>query len=173
MQHSHARRPGSGRPRSTDKRHDWLIMQAAVISRTVSREETRAHVTPTVSPRTIENNLLAAGLRSRVPLARPPLTPRHCQARLVWCREKVDWRVEWSSVVFSDESRFCIYASNGRTRVRRRPGECHLPECKRLWHMGPTSGFMVWGASVTTRGHIWCFCRVTILFFYFGKNICF
>ena len=25
---------------------------------------------------------------------------------LLWCRESVNWRVEWNSVVFSDESRF-------------------------------------------------------------------
>ena len=34
-------------------------------------------------------------------------TPRHRQAQLLWCRERVEWRVEWRSVVFSDESRFC------------------------------------------------------------------
>ena len=33
-----------------------------------------------------------------------PLIPRHCQARLLWCHERVDWRVEWCSVVFNDES---------------------------------------------------------------------
>ena len=44
-------------------------------------EEIRAHVAPTVSPSTIGNHLLAAGLTSRVPLARLPLTPRHRQAR--------------------------------------------------------------------------------------------
>ena len=97
-----------------------------------------------------------AGLRSRVPLARLPLTPRHREAR----RERVDWRVEWRSVFFNDESRFCLYASDGRTRLRRRPGERHLPECIQPPHTGPISGLTVWGPSVTTRGHIWCFCRV-------------
>ena len=42
---------------------------------------------------------------------------------------KVDWRVEWCSVVFSDESRFCLYATDGRTHVRRRPDERRLWEC--------------------------------------------
>ena len=31
--------------------------------------------------------------------------------RILWCRERVDRRVKWRSVVFSDESRFCLYAS--------------------------------------------------------------
>ena len=34
------------------------------------------------------------------------------------------------------------------TRVRRTPGERHLPECIRSWHTGPTSGFMMWGQEL-------------------------
>lgn len=83
VEHSHTRRPGSGRPRSTDARQDRRIVRAAVADRTSSRDEIRSHVAPAVSPRTIGNRLLAAGLRSRVPLARLPLTPRHRQARLL------------------------------------------------------------------------------------------
>ena len=54
---------------------------------------------------------------------------------------------EWRSVVFSDESRFCSSSSDGRTRVRRRFGERHLPECIRSRHTCPTSGFMAWGVE--------------------------
>ena len=77
-------------------------------ARSASREEISAHVSHAMPPRTIVNRLLAAGLRSRVTLARLPLTQSHRQAQLLWCREKVDWRVEWRSVVFCDESRFCM-----------------------------------------------------------------
>ena len=51
--------------------------------------------------------------QTRVPLARWPLTTWHSQAWLLWCHERVDWRVEWHSAVFTDESRFCLYASDG------------------------------------------------------------
>ena len=118
------------------------------------REEIRAHVAPAVSPRTIGNCLFAAGLRSRVPLARQPLTPPHRQAQLPWCHERVDCRVEWRSVVPSDESRLCLYVSDGRIRVRRGPGERHLSERIRPWHIGSNSAFMVWGAiSSNSRFH--------------------
>ena len=113
VEHSHACRPGSGRPRCTDARQD----QRTVAEQTASREGTRAQV--------------AAGLRSRVPLSRLPLALPHRQARLLWCRERVYWRVEWRSVVYSDESKFCSYASDDRVRVRRRPSERLLPECIR------------------------------------------
>ena len=110
VEHSHTRRVGSGRPRSSDARQERGVVRAEV---DVSREEIRAHVAPVVSPRTIGNCLLAAGLRSCVPVARLLLTPRHRQAQILWCCERDDWRVEWRSVVFSDERRFCMYASDG------------------------------------------------------------
>ena len=112
-------------------------------TRTATREEFRAHFALALSPRTIGNRLLSGRPRSRVPLARLPLTPLHRQARLLWCRERVNWRVVWHSVVFSDESKFFLFASDGRTRIRRRPGERHLPECICPLHTSPTSGFMV------------------------------
>ena len=158
VEHSHTCRPGSGWPLSTDARQDWCIVQAAVAASTESRQEIRAHIAPAVPPRTIGNRLFAAGLRSCVPLARLPLTPWHCQAQLLWCHERVDWRVEWHSVVSSDESRFYLYASDGRTYVELRPGELHLPECIRPRHRSNLRLHHV-GPSVTTC-HIWCFCRV-------------
>ena len=160
VEHSHTHRSGYGRPRNTDARQDRRIVRATIPARRAPREGIRAHDAPSVSPRTIGIRLLAAGHRLRVPLARLPLTPRHLQARLLSCRERVDRRVEWRSVVFRDESRFRLYATDGRARARRRPGEQHLLQCIRTRHKDPTSGFMMWGQSVTPRVHIWCFCRV-------------
>ena len=60
VEHSHTRRPGSGRPRSTDARQDRRIVRAAVAARIAFREEIRAQVAPAVSQRTIGNCLLAA-----------------------------------------------------------------------------------------------------------------
>ena len=77
QERSHGRRSGSGRPQITDARQDRRIVRAAVTIRS-SREEIQADDTPPVSSRRIGNSLSAAELRSRVPLARLPLTPRHC-----------------------------------------------------------------------------------------------
>ena len=109
--------------------HDRRIVRAAV---NASRKNIRAHVAPGLSPRTTGNRLLAAGVRSRVSLARLPLTPQHYLARLLWCRERVNWRVEWRFVIFSDESRFCLYASDlsdrwGNTPEKPRPGNLSRP----------------------------------------------
>ena len=78
-----------------------------------------------VSDRTIRRRLRAANLRPRRPYRGPFLTQRHRQERLRWCNARLRWRlnVEWSNVLFSDESRFSLYHSDGRARVYRRTGE--------------------------------------------------
>lgn len=149
---AHARRPGSGQRRRTDARQDRRILRSAVLDRTVTSQQIRDTVAPGVSARTIRNRLHEAGLRSRVPLGRLPLTPQHRSARLQWCRDRRLWKDEWRRVVFSDESRFCLGANDGRTRVWRRAGERRNQECIRQRHTGPTPGIMVWGAiSYTGR----------------------
>ncbi|GFS92742.1 HTH_Tnp_Tc3_2 domain-containing protein [Trichonephila clavipes] len=50
--------------------------------------------------------------------------------------------MEWRSVVFSVESRFCLGASDGRVLVRRRPGELLQPNCRQPRQSGLTPGVM-------------------------------
>ena len=55
-----------------------------------------------------------------MPLPRLQITQRQLEVRLLWYPERVDWRVEWRPVVFTGESRVCLYASGGRTHVLRK-----------------------------------------------------
>ncbi|GFV88860.1 transposable element Tc1 transposase [Trichonephila clavipes] len=48
----------------------------------------------------------------------------------------------WRSAVFSDESRFCIGASDDRVLVSRRPGKHLHPSCLRPRQTEPTPGIM-------------------------------
>ncbi len=51
------------------------------------------------------------------------------QRRLTWDKEK-NWTVpQWSKVLFSDESKFCISFGNQGPRVWRKGGEAHSPSC--------------------------------------------
>ncbi len=53
-----------------------------------------------------------------------------CQSRLTWAKEKKNWTVaQWSKVLFSDESKFCISFGNQGPRVWRKGGEAHSPSC--------------------------------------------
>ncbi|GFX93870.1 uncharacterized protein TNCV_3412331 [Trichonephila clavipes] len=42
---------------------------------------------------------------------------------------RAQWKTECRSVVFSDESRFCLGTSDGRMSVSRKPGERFQPNC--------------------------------------------
>ncbi|CAH1965519.1 unnamed protein product [Acanthoscelides obtectus] len=66
--------------------------------------------------------------------------------RSFWCRQRSLWDQEWNSIVFSDESRFCLGMHDGRARVRRRRGESRNPQFFVERHVHHTVGVMVWGA---------------------------
>ncbi len=68
------------------------------------------------------------------------------QWRLTWAKEKKNWTVaQWSKVLFSDESKFCISFGNQGSRVWRKGGEAHSPSCLKSSVKFPQS-VMIWCA---------------------------
>ncbi len=66
------------------------------------------------------------------------------QRRLTWAKEKKNWTVaQWSKVLFSDESKFCISFGNQGPRVWRKGGEAHSPSCLKSSVKFPQS-VMIW-----------------------------
>uniref|UniRef100_A0A9J8DF55 HTH cro/C1-type domain-containing protein n=1 Tax=Cyprinus carpio carpio TaxID=630221 RepID=A0A9J8DF55_CYPCA len=58
------------------------------------------------------------------------LNQKQRQKRLTWATEKQHWTVaQWSKVLFSDESKFCMSFGNQGARVWRRTGEKEMPKC--------------------------------------------
>ncbi len=69
-----------------------------------------------------------------------------CQRRLTWAKEKKNCTLaQWSKVLFSDESKFCISFGNQGPRVWRKSGEAHSPSCLKSSVKFPLS-VMIWGA---------------------------
>ncbi len=68
-----------------------------------------------------------------------------CRQRcLTWAKEKKNWTVaQWSKVLFSDESKFCISFGNQGPRVWRKGGEAHSPSCLKSSVKFPQS-VMIW-----------------------------
>ena len=101
-----------------------------------------------ISPRTLSNRLRERGIRPR----RPVLQQRHRVARFGWCRRHIHFTQQyWARILFTDESRFHLDSSDGRSRVYRRVGErfhhsCVIERC-------PFGGgsVMVWG-GISSRG---------------------
>ncbi len=66
------------------------------------------------------------------------------QRRLNWSKEKKNWTVaQWSKVLFSVESKFCISFGNQGPRARRKGGEAHSPSCLKSSVKFPQS-VMIW-----------------------------
>ena len=73
---------------------------------------------------TVSRRLAAAGYNGRVARHKPRLTATHKARRLAWAQDHLAWTADdWSRVLWSDESRFQLYQSDGRVYVRRMVGE--------------------------------------------------
>ncbi len=94
------------------------------------------------------------GYSCRIPLVKPLRNHRECQRRLTWAKEKKNWTVvQWSKVLFSDESKFSF--GNQGPRDWRKGGEAHSPSCMKSSVKFPQS-VMIWGAmSSAGVGPLW------------------
>ncbi len=82
---------------------------------------------------------------------------RQCQRYLTWDKEKKNWTVaQWSKVLFSDESKFCISFGNQGPRVWRKGGEAHSPSCLKS-SVKFLQSVMIWGAMSSAGVGPLCF----------------
>ncbi len=86
-----------------------------------------------------------------------------CRQRcLTWAKEKKNWTVaQWSKVLFSDESKFCISFGNQGPRVWRKGGEAHRPSCLKSSVKFPQS-VMIWGAISSADVGPLCFLKTNV-----------
>ncbi len=88
-----------------------------------------------------------------------PQTLIWLQKHLTWAKEKKNWTVtQWSKVLFSDESKFCISFGNQGPRVWRKGGEAHSPSCMKSSVKFPQS-VMIWGAMSSAGVGPLCFLK--------------
>ena len=118
----------SGRPRITTQQQDRYIISGVLRNRRLNTRMIQARVTARygrrISYQTIRRRLHAGQLRSRRAARKPLVTVLHRTNRLRWCRQHRPWNLaRWRSVMFSDESRFCLKHNDARIRVWRRRGE--------------------------------------------------
>ncbi len=84
------------------------------------------------------------------------------QRSLTWAKEKKNWTVaQWSKVLFSDESKFCISFGNQGPRVWRKGGEAHSPSCLESSVKFPQS-VMIWGAMLSASVGPLCFLKTNV-----------
>ncbi len=84
------------------------------------------------------------------------------QRRLTWAKEKKNWTIaQWSKVLFSDESKFCISFGNQGPRVWRKGGEARSPSCLKSSVKFPQS-VMIWGAMSSAGVGSLCFLKTNV-----------
>ena len=77
-----------------------------------------------ISTQTVRNTLHEFGLNARRPAICVPLTKKHVQERLHFASTHVRWTIrDWTPVLFTDESRFCLYFTDRRQLVWGMPEE--------------------------------------------------
>lgn len=146
-----ADRPRSGRPRKTSVRVDRLLRKKSLIdvrkSAGMIAQELRDENLADVSRITVSRRLRDIGLFGRIGVKKPLISKKNQRARLQFAENHKDWTVQdWKKVLFSDESKFKLFGSDGKQYVRRPVGaryDCkyQIPTVK---HGG--GGVMVWGA---------------------------
>jgi transposase len=101
---------------------------------------------------TIRNALRKRGLKAYTRQSKPLLTRKQKAKRLDWAESHCYWEDEnWGAVVFSDESKFNLFGSDGRQWCWREPGQANDARYtkKKLKHGG--GNLMVWGC-ITRHG---------------------
>jgi transposase len=146
----HQRKRGGSMKISTP-REDRQLLRMVRTNRFISAPRLRMQMIRRfrrrMSVRTIRRRLLAAGYWSRRPARCPRLTLEHRRRRREWGRRHRVWdHRQWRHCIFSDESRFSLYHSDGRVRVRRRQGERLIDACVQLTDGNRRPSVMVWGA---------------------------
>lgn len=144
-------RKRGGRSKMTSAREDRQLLRMVRANRFLTSTRLKVQMIRRfgrrLSARTIRRRLLAAGYRSCRPARCPRLTLDHRRRRRVWGRRHRAWTLQhWRHCIFSDESRFALFHSDGRVRVRRRQGERLIDACihPTVGNRGPS--VMVWGA---------------------------
>ena len=145
-----------GRRRKTSRRENSLIVRKSKADRFKTAPQIKAELQiehgVQVSASTIQRRLREVGLLARKPCRKPHLTLCHKRARLQFSRVHRNWmQMQWSHVIFSDESKFMIHRSDGRVYVRRMASEEFSDRCaqKIVKHGG--GGIMMWGC-ITANG---------------------
>ncbi|CAD6199338.1 unnamed protein product [Caenorhabditis auriculariae] len=141
----------TGRPRVTDRNDDGIIFKTSRTNPRLTAPAIRREVflnspsPPSVS--TVKRRLNAAGIMGRRPVKKPLISEKNRVARVKWAKEHLNWtRRDWNKILWSDESKFLLFGSDGIQWVRRPIGSRYHPKYQLPTVKHGGGSCMVWGA---------------------------
>ena len=148
---------GRGRKRKTTAARDRLIVRKIKSNRRLSAHKVKAEIESelriSLNVHTIQNRAHEAELFDRVARKKPLVNKVSRGKRLKYAKDMLNKPLGfWKTVIWSDESKFNLFGSDGKVMVYRTPKEEFDPKCivPTVKHGG--SSVTVWGGGFTRKG---------------------
>lgn len=143
--------PGRGSERKTSSRIDnhveVLVNKNPFLSAPVIAKEIQDVYNVQVTPQTIRNRIREKGFRGRAPVKKPFLTKKHMERRLEFTKKYHKMPLSfWKKVLWTDESKFNMFKSDGMQKVWRKPGQSYKLSCLRGTVKFGGGNIMLWGS---------------------------
>lgn len=140
----------SGRPRKLTERERVQVVRKVKVDPKITSTQLAANIKEDfgkdVHPKTVRRMLHEAGYNSRVARRKPLISATNRKKRMSYAKQFGNEPCSfWDQVLFSDESKFNIFQSDGHSRVWRKPNTAYNEK-----NLKPTvkyggGGVMVWG----------------------------
>ena len=122
-----ANRPRTGRPSKLSERDERFIVRKIKKNPFESSSNIASELNESygqnVTARTVRNKIRKSGFRSRVARKKPFINKRNQKKRIEFAKTYRSMPNSfWNKVIFSDESKFNIFGSDGKKKVWRKPG---------------------------------------------------
>ncbi|CAD6199639.1 unnamed protein product [Caenorhabditis auriculariae] len=108
----------AGRSRVTGRNDDRNVLKTSRTNPRLTapaiRREFFLHSPSPPSVSTVKRRLNAAGIMGRRPVKKPLISEKNRAARVKWTKEHHNWtRQDWNKILWSDESKFLLFGSDG------------------------------------------------------------
>lgn len=143
-------RKQTGRPRKTTERQDRKLIKLCKEEPRLSAVDLNVQMRQIYgidcSVSTTKRRLRHANLFGRRPAKKPLVSLKNRKARIDFAKEHLNWTSQqWSKVLFSDESKFMLFGSDGIKYIRRPIGSRYDPKYQLPTVKHGGGNIMVWG----------------------------
>lgn len=140
-----------GRNRITTRKVDRIIVRMSkndpFLTSSQIKKKLYENYNINVSSKTIRRRLNEAGLRGCIAKKKPLVSQKNIKERLKFARTNKDKPLNfWKNILWSDESKFNLFGSDGKTYVRRPKNKENDPKYTKKTVKFGGGNIMVWGA---------------------------